>query len=168
MLNGAGIRTRAMFKVYVGQPVPAGEGDHDRCGAGQGAAPHPAQPAARPVRRPAGRRADRRPEGEQHARRSSRRVKAQTDQLVAIMKSFGDAQGGQRRHARLRRRRDARSGFNGAAKGTIPGEAFNRALTQGLDRRQAGAGRPQEGDARRMAWPWGPCPISGRPAAIGC
>ena len=57
-------------------------------------------------------------------------VKAQTDQLVSIMKAFSDGEGEGRGHARLRRRRHASIGLNGAAKGTIPGEAFNRALTK--------------------------------------
>jgi long-chain acyl-CoA synthetase len=56
-------------------------------------------------------------------------VKAQTDQMVSIMKSFGPVkekdvvtldfvEGG------------TRIGLNGTAKGTIPGDAFNRALTK--------------------------------------
>ena len=55
--------------------------------------------------RSARRGARRRPEGEQHAAELAA-VKAQTDELVAIMKAHRRRQGRQRRHARLRRRRD--------------------------------------------------------------
>ena len=56
-------------------------------------------------------------------------VKAQTDQLASIMKSFGEVKEGN--VVTL----DFVDGatvvtLNGAAKGTIPGEAFNRALTK--------------------------------------
>ena len=57
VLNGAGIRTRAVFKVYVGSLYVPAKAATTRCGARQGAAAHPAQPAARSFRRPAGRRA---------------------------------------------------------------------------------------------------------------
>jgi long-chain acyl-CoA synthetase len=56
-------------------------------------------------------------------------VKAQTDQMVAIMKGFGDVKEG---NVVTLDFVDGATviGFNGAAKGTIPGEAFNKALTK--------------------------------------
>lgn len=56
-------------------------------------------------------------------------VKAETDRRVAIMKSFGEAKEG---NVVTLDFIDAATavGFNGAAKGTIPGEPFNRALTK--------------------------------------
>jgi long-chain acyl-CoA synthetase len=125
-LNGAGIRTKLMFKVYVaGLYLPQKAGDlaavlakaprrvqmnllrnltaDELVGAlveGLNANNSPADMAA---------------------------VKAQTDQLVAIMKAFKEV-----------KERDVvaldfvdggtRVGFNGEARGTIPGEAFNAAL----------------------------------------
>ena len=73
VLNGAGIRTKAIFKVYVGSLyVPAKA--NDRGGrVRQGAAPRPARHAARRDGRPDGRRAERRREGQQPARRCRRR-----------------------------------------------------------------------------------------------
>ena len=38
--------------------------------------------------------------------------------------------------------------LNGSREATIPGEAFNEALTRVWLGEQAGAGRPEEGDAR--------------------
>jgi long-chain acyl-CoA synthetase len=56
-------------------------------------------------------------------------VKSQTDALAAIMKSFGEAKEGD--VVTLDFIDGAtRVGLNGTAKGTIPGEAFNRALTK--------------------------------------
>ncbi len=56
-------------------------------------------------------------------------VKAQTDQLMAIMKSFGEAKEG---NVVTLDFVDGATvvGFNGAARGTIPGEPFNKALTK--------------------------------------
>ena len=46
------------------------------------------------------------------------------------MKSFGEVKERRRRRARLRRRRDADRASTAQAKATIPGEAFNAALTK--------------------------------------
>jgi long-chain acyl-CoA synthetase len=56
-------------------------------------------------------------------------VKPQTDQLVTIMKSFGEVKEG---NVVTLDFVDGATvvGFNGAAKGNIPGEPFNRALTK--------------------------------------
>ena len=66
---------------------------------------------------------------EQSARRRSRRVKPQSDQLASITevdrRSSRKATSSRSTSSTARRR----VSLNGAAKGTIPGEAFNKALT---------------------------------------
>jgi long-chain acyl-CoA synthetase len=56
-------------------------------------------------------------------------VKAKQDQLTSIMKAFGEAKEG---NVVTLDFVDGATvvGFNGAAKGTIPGAAFNTALTK--------------------------------------
>jgi long-chain acyl-CoA synthetase len=56
-------------------------------------------------------------------------VKAQQTQLATIMKAFGEVKEGNVVTLDFVDGGTA-IGFNGAAKGTIPGEAFNRALTR--------------------------------------
>jgi long-chain acyl-CoA synthetase len=56
-------------------------------------------------------------------------VKAQTDQLATIMKSFGEVKEGSVVTLDFRRRRDGRRPER-RREGTIPGEPFNRALTK--------------------------------------
>ena len=75
VLNGAGVRTRAIFKVYVGSLYLPAKATTPRGRARDRAAPRPAQPAAQPVRRPARRRAGRRAQG-QHQRGRARRDQA--------------------------------------------------------------------------------------------
>ena len=56
-------------------------------------------------------------------------VKPQADQMTSIMKSFGDVKEGN--VVTLDFAEGAtKIGFNGAAKGSIPGEAFNKALAK--------------------------------------
>jgi long-chain acyl-CoA synthetase len=57
-------------------------------------------------------------------------VKAQQTQLATIMKSFGEVKEGKRLITLDFVDNGTAIGFNGAAKGAIPGEAFNRALTR--------------------------------------
>ncbi len=55
-------------------------------------------------------------------------IKAQTDQLVAIMRAFKDVK--EKDVVTLDYADGAtKIGFNGEAKGVIPGDAFNKALT---------------------------------------
>ncbi len=126
VLNGAGIRTKLVFKVYVSSLyLPAKAGDL----AGVLAA-NPRRVQLNLLRDLsaddlAGALAD----GikETSTAEQAAAVKAQTDQLLSIMKSIGQAKtgdvvtmdfvGGQ-----------TRIGFNGQTKGTIAGEAFNAAL----------------------------------------
>ena len=128
VLNGAGIRSRAVFKVYVGSLyLPAKTGDL----AGVLAkAPRRIQMTV--LRNlTADQLVDALVEGlnDNNSPAELAAVKAQTDQLVATMKAFKEVKekdvvtldyidGG------------TRIGLNGDPRGTIPGEAFNKALTR--------------------------------------
>lgn len=126
--NGAGIRTRAIFKVYVGSLyLPAKAGDL-------------AGVLAKGPRRiqlnllrdlSADQLIDALNDGlkDNNSEAEMAAVKAQQAQLATIMKAFGEVKEGN--VVTLDFVDDATVvGFNGAAKGTIPGEAFNRALTR--------------------------------------
>jgi len=128
VLNGAGIRTKAIFKVYVGSLyVPAKAADL----AGV-LAKGPRRIQMNLLRNLS-------PDDlvnalvdglkENNTEADMAAVKAQTDQMVAIMKGFGDVKEG---NVVTLDFVDGATviGFNGAAKGTIPGEAFNKALTK--------------------------------------
>jgi long-chain acyl-CoA synthetase len=126
VLNGAGIRTKLMFKVYVASLyLPAKAGDL----AGVLAA-NPRRVQLNLLRDLsaddlAGALADGIKETSSAEQVAA--VKSQTDQLLSIMKSVGEAKtgdvvtmdfiGG-----------ETRIGFNGQPKGVIAGEAFNAAL----------------------------------------
>ena len=128
VLNGAGIRTRAVFKVYVGSLyVPAKAGDL-------------AAVLAKGPRRiqlnllrdlSADQLIDALNDGlkENNSEAELTAVKAQQAQLATIMKAFGEVKEG---NVVTLDFVDGATvvGFNGAAKGAIPGEAFNRALTK--------------------------------------
>jgi long-chain acyl-CoA synthetase len=128
VLNGAGIRTRAIFKVYVGSLyVPAKASDL----AGV-LAKGPRRIQMNLLRNlTADQLVDALVDGlkENNSADELAAIKAQTDQLVSIMKSFGEAKEGNVVTLDFVDGATA-VGFNGAAKGTIPGEPFNRALTK--------------------------------------
>lgn len=127
VLNGAGLRTRAIFKVYVGSLyLPAK--------ANTAAAVYAKGPRRVQLNMLRDVGADQMVEAlvegvnQSNSAADAAAVKAQTDQLASIMKSIGQLKegnvlafdfvdGG------------TRVSLNGAAKGTIPGEAFNKALT---------------------------------------
>jgi hypothetical protein len=127
-LNGAGIRTRAIFKVYVGSLyVPAKSADL-------------AAVLAKVPRRiqmnllrdlSADQLVDALNDGlkDNNSAAEMAAVKAQQEQLTTIMKAFGEVKEG---NVVTLDFVDGATvvGFNGAARGTIPGEAFNRALTR--------------------------------------
>ena len=128
LLNGAGIRTRAIFKVYVASLyVPQKSAD---AAAILGKAPRRIQlNLLRTLS--ADQLAEALNDGlaEANSPADLAAVKAEADQLVAIMKAFKEVKekdvvtldfvdGG------------TKIGWNGEAKGSIPGEAFNRALTR--------------------------------------
>jgi long-chain acyl-CoA synthetase len=126
VLNGAGIRTKAIFKVYVGSLyLPA-------------KAPDLAGVLAKAPRRvqmnllrslSSDQLIEALVDGlkENNTPQELAAVKAQTDELVAIMKSIGDAKEG---NVVTMDYVDGTTkvGFNGAVKGSIAGEPFNRAL----------------------------------------
>jgi long-chain acyl-CoA synthetase len=128
VLNGAGIRTRAIFKVYVGSLyVPAKAGDLA------------AVLAKGPRRIQMNLLRNLSPDDlvnalndglkENNTEAEMAAVKAQQDQMMSIMKAFGDVKEG---NVVTLDFVDGATviGFNGTAKGTIPGEAFNKALTK--------------------------------------
>ena len=128
MLNGAGIRTRAIFKVYVGSLyVPAKAADLA------------AVLAKGPRRIQMNLLRNLSPDDlvnalndglkENNTEAEMAAVKAQQDQMMSIMKAFGEVKEG---NVVTLDFVDGATviGFNGAAKGTISGEAFNRALTR--------------------------------------
>jgi hypothetical protein len=126
--NGGGIRTKAIFKVYVGSLyVPAKAGDL----AGVLAkGPRRIQmnllrnlSADDLVNALVDGLKDNNTEAEMAA------VKAQQDQLTSIMKAFGEVKEG---NVVTLDFVDGATvvGFNGAPRGTISGEAFNKALTK--------------------------------------
>jgi len=128
VLNGAGIRTRAIFKVYVGSLyVPAKAGS---LAAVLEKGPRRIQMnVLRDLT--ADQLVDALVDGmkENNTPAELAAVKAQTDQMVATMKAFGSVKekdvvtldfvdGG------------TKISLNGTAKSTIPGDAFNKALTK--------------------------------------
>jgi hypothetical protein len=128
VLNGAGIRTRVMFKVYVGSLyVPAKSADLAAV-----LANGPRRIQLNLLRTlSADQLVDALNEGlkENNSEAEMAAVKAQADQLTATMKAFGEAKEG---NVVTLDFVDGATlvGFNGAARGTIPGEAFNKALTK--------------------------------------
>jgi len=128
VLNGAGIRTKAIFKVYVGSLyVPAKAPD-----AGAVLAKGPRRIQMNLLRNlSADDLVNALVDGlkEANTEQDVAAVKAQTDQMIQIMKAFGEVKEG---NVVTLDFVDGATliGFNGAAKGTIAGEPFNRALTK--------------------------------------
>jgi hypothetical protein len=128
VLNGAGIRTKAIFKVYVGSLyVPAKAGDVAAV-----LAKGPRRIQMNLLRNlSADDLVNALVDGlkDANTEQDAAAVKAQTDQMVAIMKAFGEVKDG---NVVTLDFVDGATliGFNGAAKGTIAGEPFNRALTR--------------------------------------
>jgi Chalcone isomerase-like len=128
VLNGAGIRTRAIFKVYVGSLyVPAKAATLDAV-----LAKAPRRIQLNLLRDLSGDQlADAVNDGikDNNTAAELDAVKAQTDQFIAIAKGFGALKEGS--VVTLDFADGAtKMGFDGAAKGSVPGEAFNRALTK--------------------------------------
>jgi long-chain acyl-CoA synthetase len=128
VLNGAGIRTRAIFKVYVGSLyLPAKTTTLEGV-----LAKGPRRIQMNLLRDLSGDQlSDAVNDGlkESNAPADVDAVKGQTDQFIALLKSIGALKEGS--VITLDFVDGAtRIGFNGAAKGSVPGEAFNRALTR--------------------------------------
>jgi hypothetical protein len=128
VLNGAGIRTRVMFKVYVASLyLPAKANDLASVLA---KAPRRIQMNLLRTLSP-DQLVDALNDGlkENNSESELAAVKAQADQLMGIMRSFGEAKEGNVVTLDFVDGATA-VGFNGAPRGTIPGEPFNRALTR--------------------------------------
>ncbi len=166
VLNGAGIRSRAIFKVYVGSLyLPAKAGDL-------------AGVLAKGPRRiqmnllrdlSADQLVDALNDGlrDNNSEAELAAVKAQQTQLATIMKAFGEVKEGNvvtldfvddGYGDRLQRRRE----------GSHSGRGVQPRADPDLAGGKAGTGRPQEGDAGRLIGVTSACGISGRPAATGC
>jgi len=128
VLNGAGIRTRAVFKVYVGSLyLPAKASTLDAA-----LAKGPRRIQLNLLRDLSGDQlADAVNDGMKESNSASDvdAVKAQTDQFIALIKSMGPLKEGSVVTIDFADGA-TKVGFNGADKGSIPGEAFNRALTK--------------------------------------
>jgi long-chain acyl-CoA synthetase len=128
VLNGAGIRTRVVFKVYVASLyLPARATDLSGV---LGKAPRRIQMNLLRTLA-ADQLVDALNEGlkENNSEAEIAAVKAQIDQLATIMRGFGEAKEGN--IVTLDYVDGATSvAFNGASRGSIPGEAFNKALTK--------------------------------------
>jgi long-chain acyl-CoA synthetase len=128
VLNGAGIRTRVVFKVYVASLyLPAKSADL-------------AGVLAKAPRRiqmnllrtlAADQLVDALNDGlkENNTEAELAAVKPQADQLMTIMKAFGEAKEGNVVTLDFVDGATA-VGFNGTSRGKVPGEAFNTALTK--------------------------------------
>ena len=153
VLNGAGIRTKVFFKVYVGSLyVPAKAAD-----LGAVLAKGPRRIQMNLLRDlSADQLVDALNDGlkDNNTAAELAAVKAQQDQLTTDHEGVRRGEGGQRRHARFRRRR-----HGGGLQRRREGDHSRRAVQQGADedlaRRQADPARPQEGDAGRLiTLPW--------------
>jgi long-chain acyl-CoA synthetase len=126
LLNGAGLRTRAIFKVYVGSLNLT-----EKATSAQSALSHaPRRMQLNLLRNlSSAQLVDALVDGmkDNNSAAELEAVKPQTDELVRIMKSFGDVKEGS---VVTLDYVDGvtRIGQDGTAKGSIPGEPFNRAL----------------------------------------
>jgi long-chain acyl-CoA synthetase len=128
VLNGAGVRTRAVFKVYVGSLYLPAKATTAQAALAKG----PRRIQMNLLRDLSGDQlvgalVDGLKDNTSEAEFAS--IKPQTDQLVTIMKGFGDVKEGQVVTLDFVDG-GTRIAHNGQAKGTVPGEAFNQALTR--------------------------------------
>lgn len=128
VLNGAGIRTRLIVKVYVGSLyLPA-----KATSASQALAKGPRRVQMNLLRNlTADQLVDALVDGlrDNTTEAEFASVKPQTDQLVSIMKSFGEVKEGNVVTLDFVEG-GTRIALNGQAKGSVPGEAFNQALAR--------------------------------------
>jgi hypothetical protein len=128
VLNGAGIRTRAIFKVYVGSLyLPAKTTNLESV-----LAKGPRRIQLNLLRDLSGDQlSDAVNDGlkESNPPADAEAVKGETDQFIALLKAMGPLKEGS--VITLDFVDGAtKIGFDGAPKGSVPGEAFNRALTR--------------------------------------
>jgi long-chain acyl-CoA synthetase len=128
VLNGAGVRTRAVFKVYVGSLYLPAKANTAATVLANG----PRRVQLNLLRNlSADQLVDALVEGlkENTSEAEFAAIKPQTDQMVAIMKSFGEVKEG---NVVTLDYVDGitRIALNGQAKGQVPGEPFSHALTR--------------------------------------
>jgi hypothetical protein len=128
VLNGAGIRSRAIFKVYVGS-LYLPQKSADAAAAVGGAGPKRVQMnmlRTVPADDFAGALNDGLKANNTEAELAA--VKGQVDQLQSIMKSFGEAKEGAVVTLDHVPGQGTVVGLDGKPRGTIPGDPFNKAL----------------------------------------
>jgi Chalcone isomerase-like len=128
VLNGAGIRTRAIFKVYVGSLYLPAKTTNPEAVLAKG----PRRIQLNLLRDLSGDQlSDAVNDGlkESNSPADVEAVKAETDQFISLLKAMGPLKEGS--VITLDFVEGAtKIGFNGAPKGSVPGDAFNRALTR--------------------------------------
>jgi long-chain acyl-CoA synthetase len=128
VLNGAGIRTRAVFKVYVGSLYLPAKATTAQAALAKG----PRRVQLNLLRNlSADQLVDALLDGlkDNNSEQEMATLKPQSDQLVSIMKGFGEVKEGN--VVTLDFVDGAtKIGFNGQPKGSIAGEPFNQALTR--------------------------------------
>jgi long-chain acyl-CoA synthetase len=128
VLNGAGVRTRAVFKVYVGSLYVPQKANTAQAVLAQS----PRRVQLNLLRNlSADQLVDALVDGlkDNTTEAEFAAIRPQTDQLVTIMKGFGDVKEG---HVVTLDfvEGGTRIALNGQPKGSVPGEAFNQALTK--------------------------------------
>jgi long-chain acyl-CoA synthetase len=128
VLNGAGIRTRAIFKVYVGSLYLSKKTADAAAAIGEQAPKRVQINMLRTVSADdfVGALNDGLKANNSEAELAA--VKAQVDQLQSIMKSFGEAKDGGVVTLDYVPGQGTVVSYEGKARGTIPGDAFNKAL----------------------------------------
>ncbi len=128
VLNGAGVRTRAVFKVYVGSLYLPGKANTAATVLANG----PRRVQLDLLRNlSAEQLVDALVDGLKENTNDAEflAIKPQTDQMVAIMKSFGEVKEGNVVTLDFVEG-ITRIALNGQAKGQVPGDPFNHALTR--------------------------------------
>jgi hypothetical protein len=128
VLNGAGIRTRAVFKVYVGSLYLPAKTTNLEGALAKG----PRRIQLNLLRDLSGDQlSDAVNDGmkESNSPADVEAVKGETDQFVSLLKAMGALKEGSVISLDFVDGA-TKIGFNGAPKGSVPGEAFNRALTK--------------------------------------
>ena len=128
MLNGAGVRTRLLFKVYVGALYVPQKTTSVADVVGKNQARRMTLILQRDVSADQLLEALRAGLAENNSQADLDRIKGQVNEFYAIFKTVGEAKAGQVIHIDYTPAEGTRILLDGAAKGTIAGEPFNKAL----------------------------------------
>lgn len=128
MLNGAGIRSRLIFKVYVGALYVPQKATTLADVTGRNQPRRMTLLLQRDVGADQLLEALRAGLAENNSQAELDRIKPQVEQFAAIFKSVGEAKAGQVIHIDYTPADGTKISLDGAARGSIAGEAFNKAL----------------------------------------